>query len=179
IDRAGRDRMNEQLAELFQQLPGFLGGHLLLSLAALVVGLGLSLPLGIITSRKPKLAEFTLGLAGVIQTVPSLALLAFMVLLLGGLIGFTPAFIALTMYSILPILANTIIGIRGVDPALIEAARGLGMSERQMLFRVQLPLAAPVIIAGIRTATVLVVGTATLVSPVGGKSLGNYIFQGL
>ena len=83
------------------------------------------------------------------------------------------------MYSILPILANTIVGIRGVEPALIEAARGLGMNHRQMLLRVQLPLAAPVILAGVRTATVLVVGTATLVTPVGGRSLGNYIFAGL
>ena len=83
------------------------------------------------------------------------------------------------MYSVLPILANTVIGLRGVDATLIEAARGLGMSERQMLFRVQLPLALPVIIGGIRTATVLVVGTATLVTPVGGESLGNYIFSGL
>jgi osmoprotectant transport system permease protein len=121
----------------------------------------------------------TLGVAGVIQTVPSLALLAVMVIVLRGLIGFWPAFIALTLYSVLPILANTVVGLRGVDPTLIEAARGLGMSERQMLFRVQLPLALPVIIGGIRTATVLVVGTATLVTPVGGESLGNYIFSGL
>jgi osmoprotectant transport system permease protein len=85
----------------------------------------------------------------------------------------------LTLYSILPILAGTVAGVRGVDPTLVEAARGLGMNERQMLLRVQLPLAAPVIISGIRTATVMVVGTATLVSPVGGRSLGNYIFQGL
>src|SRR5579871_2625091 len=171
--------MTEQLTELLDKLPDYLGGHLLLSLAALAVGLAFSLPVGIGASRRPRLAELTLGTAGVIQTVPSLALLALMVLLLGGLIGFLPAFIALTLYSILPILANTIIAIRGVDPALTEAARGLGMSDRQMLFRVQLPLAAPVIIAGIRTATVLVVGTATLVTPVGGTSLGNYIFGGL
>ncbi len=171
--------MTEQLTELLDKLPDYLGGHLLLTLTALGVGLAVSLPLGIGASRRPRLAELTLGAAGVIQTVPSLALLALMVLVLGGLIGFLPAFIALTLYSILPILANTIIAIRGVDPALTEAARGLGMSERQMLFRVQLPLAAPVIIAGIRTATVLVVGTATLVTPVGGTSLGNYIFGGL
>src|SRR5439155_22875766 len=105
--------------------------------------------------------------------------LVLMVPILGGLIGFAPAFVALTLYSILPILANTVIGIRGVDPTLVEAARGLGMSDRQMLRRVQLPLAAPVIISGIRTATVLVVGTATLATPVGGASLGNYIFSGL
>jgi osmoprotectant transport system permease protein len=171
--------MNEQLAELLHNLPKYLGGHMLLSATALGVGLLISLPLGIIVSRRRKLVELTLGVAGVIQTVPSLALLALMVLVLGGLIGFWPAFIALTLYSILPILANTVLGIKGVDPALIEAARGLGMSERQMLIRVQLPLAAPVILGGIRTATVIVVGTATLVTPVGGESLGNYIFSGL
>ncbi len=170
--------MDDHWVELFKQLPDFLGGHILLSLAALAVGLAVSLPVGILVSRKPKLAEATLTVAGIIQTVPSLALLALMVLLL-GLIGFEPAFVALTLYSVLPMLANTITGLRGVDPVLIEAGRGLGMNQRQMLFRVELPLAAPVIIAGIRTATVLVVGTATLVSPVGGRSLGNYIFQGL
>jgi osmoprotectant transport system permease protein len=169
----------EQLPELLASLPKYLGGHVLLSAAALGVGLLVSLPLGIVVSRRRKLVELTLGVAGVIQTVPSLALLALMVPLLGGLIGFWPAFVALILYSILPILANTVIGINGVDPPLIEAARGLGMSRRQMLFRVQLPLAAPVIIGGIRTATVLVVGTATLVTPVGGVSLGNYIFEGL
>ncbi len=171
--------MNEQLAELFAELPTNLGGHLLLALAALGVGLLFSVPLGIAVSRRPKLGEWALGVAGVVQTIPSLALLALMVPLLGGAIGFAPAFIAMTLYSILPILANTIIGIRGVDPTLVEAARGLGMSEMQLLLRVQLPLAAPVLIGGIRTATVLVVGTATLATPVGETTLGNYIFQGL
>jgi osmoprotectant transport system permease protein len=152
---------------------------MLLSVSALAVGLAISVPLGVLASRRPKLAETLLGAASILQTVPTLALLVLMVPILGGLIGFAPAFVALTLYSILPILANTVIGIRGVDPALIEAARGLGMSETQMLRRVQLPLAAPVIIAGIRTATVLVVGTATLATPVGGASLGNYIFSGL
>jgi osmoprotectant transport system permease protein len=170
--------MSERWAELFRQLPNFLGGHILLSLTALAVGLAVSVPLGIVVSRGRKRAELTLAVAGIVQTVPSLALLALMVLVL-GMIGFEPAFVALTLYSILPILAGTITGLRGVDPTLTEAARGLGMNERQMLFGVQLPLAAPVIISGIRTATVMVVGTATLVSPVGGRSLGNYIFQGL
>lgn len=171
--------MNERLVDLFQDLPTYLGGHLLLSLAALGVGLLFSVPFGIAVSRRPKLGEWALAGAGVVQTIPSLALLALMVPLLGGTIGFMPAFIAMTLYSILPILANTIIGIRGVDPTLTEAARGLGMSNTQMLLRVQLPLAAPVIIGGIRTATVLVVGTATLATPVGETTLGNYIFQGL
>ncbi|HPM84021.1 MAG TPA: ABC transporter permease/substrate-binding protein [Candidatus Anammoximicrobium sp.] len=171
--------LSSHLSDLLQNLPVYLGGHMALSLSALAVGLLISVPLGILASRRPKLAEGFLGIAGVIQTVPTLAMLALMVLLLQGRVGFRPSFTALTLYSILPILANTILGIRGVEPALIEAARGLGMSSRQMLCRVQLPLAAPVILAGVRTATVLVVGTATLVTPVGGRSLGNYIFAGL
>lgn len=171
--------MFHQLPDLLENLPRYLGGHMLLSATALGVGLLVSVPLGIFASRRAKLTEWTLAVAGVIQTVPSLALLALMVIVLRGLIGFWPAFIALTLYSLLPILANTVIGLKGVDATLIEAARGLGMSERQMLFRVELPLALPVIIGGIRTATVLVVGTATLVTPVGGESLGNYIFSGL
>jgi osmoprotectant transport system permease protein len=169
----------EHLRDLLDKLPGYLGGHMLLSVSALLVGLLISVPLGVLASRRPRLRELSLAVAGVIQTVPTLALLALMVLFLRGQIGFLPAFLALTLYSILPILQNTVAGIAGVDPTLVEAARGLGMSERQMLFRVQLPLAAPVIISGIRTATVLVVGTATLVTPVGGSSLGNYIFSGL
>lgn len=171
--------MLEQLLLCLEKLPAYLGGHMLLSAAALAVGLAISLPVGVFASQRPRLAEIVLGVAGIIQTVPSLALLALMVPLLGGMIGFVPAFIALTLYSILPALSNTITGIRGVDPNLVEAARGLGMNDRQKLFRVELPLAAPVIISGVRTATVLVVGTATLVTPVGGTSLGNYIFQGL
>lgn len=170
--------MRDQLTFCFDKLPAYLGGHMLLSVTALAVGLTISLPLGILASRHRKLGETALAMAGVVQTVPSLALLALMVPILNGTIGFLPAFLALTLYSLLPILANTVIGIRGVDPAMIEAARGLGMSDRQMLLRIQLPLAAPVIIGGIRTATVLVVGTATLVTQVGGTSLGNYIFQG-
>ncbi|HEY7427750.1 MAG TPA: ABC transporter permease/substrate-binding protein, partial [Gemmataceae bacterium] len=171
--------MREQLIECFRDLPDYLGGHMLLSLSALAVGLAFSVPLGIAVSRRPKMAELTQGVAAVIQTVPSLALLVLMVPLLGGRTGFWPAFVALILYSILPILANTVVGLRGVDPILIEAGRGLGMSDRELLRKVQLPLAAPVILGGVRTATVLVVGTATLVTPVGGTSLGNYIFGGL
>lgn len=171
--------MMEQLMDLASRLPDYLGGHMLLSATALGVGLAISLPLGILASRGPRAAEYLLGTAGALQTVPTLALLALMVPLLGDRIGFAPAFAALTLYSILPILANTVTGIRGIEPALIEAARGLGMNSYQMLLRVELPLAAPVILSGIRTATVLVVGTATLATPVGAPSLGNYIFAGL
>jgi osmoprotectant transport system permease protein len=170
--------MLEELQELSANLPAYLGGHMLLSVTAVAAAVAISLPLGIIASRRPKLGESLLGVAGVVQTVPSLALLGLLVFLLGR-IGFRPAFLALVLYGVLPILANTIIGIRGVDPILIEAAQGLGMSDRQRLWRVELPLAAPVILGGLRTATVLVVGTATLATSVGALSLGNYIFAGL
>src|SRR5690606_11431947 len=115
-------------------------------------------------TRVKRLEWPVLAIAGVLQTVPSLALLALMVPLLGR-IGFLPAFIALVLYSMLPILRNTVTGINEVDDALIEAARAIGMTDRQMLFRVQLPLAAPVIMAGIRISTVWVVGIATLSTP--------------
>jgi osmoprotectant transport system permease protein len=119
-----------------------------------------------------------LTIAGILQTIPGLALLALMVPIV-GMIGIVPALIALTIYSILPILRNTVTGIVGVDPAVREAAIGIGMTDWQLLQRVELPLALPVIVAGIRTAAVWVVGTATLATPVGAVSLGNYIFSGL
>ena len=171
--------MNANLVERFRELPDFLGGHLFLSISALTVGILVSVPLGLWASRKSRAGGLALGIAGIIQTVPSLALLALMVPLLGGTIGYLPAFLALTLYSILPILQNTVTGIRDVDPAMIEAAQGVGMTPMQQLTRVELPLAAPVIIAGIRTATVWVVGMTTLSTPVGAPSLGNYIFAGL
>jgi len=180
--------MREQLA----LLPGYLTAHLELSLAALAIGSALSVPLGILVTRRRSLEPGVLGVAAVFQTIPSLALLAIMVPIFAALaglarplgvelrsIGYTPALVALTFYSILPILRNTVTGIQGVDPALVEAAEGVGMTPRQRLLRVELPLAMPVIVAGLRTATVWVVGTATLSTPVGATSLGNYIFSGL
>jgi osmoprotectant transport system permease protein len=167
------------LADRFAELPDLLAGHLLLSVSALVIGIAISVPLGIVATRRPRLRAAALAVAGLIQTVPSMALLALMVPLLGGMIGFVPAFIALTLYSMLPVLGGTVTGILEIDPAMTEAARGVGMTDRQSLLLVELPLAAPVIIAGIRTATVWVVGMATLSTPVGAPSLGNYIFLGL
>ena len=173
------EMLRQDLPGLLEDLPGCLGGHMLLSMSALVVGIAVSLPLGVLVSRRPGAAEAVLAGAGVLQTVPSLALLALMVPLLGGAIGFWPAFAAITLYSILPILKNAVTGLREVDARVVEAARGLGMTERDILLGVKLPLAAPVIMAGVRLATVLVVGTATLATPVGQKTLGNYIFAGL
>ncbi len=171
--------MSEQLA----LLPEYLTAHLQLSLLALLSAAALSLPAGIVATRVRWLEQPVLALAGVIQTIPSLALLAVMVPVLASMqlqsIGFLPAFIGLTLYGVLPILRNTVTGIVGVDPALREAARGVGMTARQQLWRVELPLALPVIIAGLRTATVWTVGIATLSTPVGATSLGNYLFTGL
>jgi osmoprotectant transport system permease protein len=144
----------------------------------LSTGILICFPLAVLISRVKGLQWPALTVASVVQTIPGLALLALMVPLLGQ-IGFLPAFIALVLYSMLPILHNTLTGILGVDPAVIEAARGIGMTTFQRLLRVELPLAAPVIIAGIRTSTVWVVGTATLATPVGATSLGNHIFSGL
>ncbi|MCE2392585.1 MAG: ABC transporter permease/substrate-binding protein [Proteobacteria bacterium] len=181
------------MTELLALFPGYLTAHLQLSLLALALGGALSLPLGVWVTRRPRLESAALGAASVVQTVPSLALLAFMVPALAwasgwldrgagvelSSIGFLPALIGLTLYSVLPMLRNTVTGIAGVEPAVIEAARAVGMTARQRLWRVELPLALPVIIAGVRTAAVWVVGTATLSTPVGAPSLGNYIFSGL
>lgn len=171
--------MSEQLA----LLPEYLTAHIQLTLLALLFSTALSLPLGIAVTRARWLEQPALGLAGVIQTVPSLALLAIMVPILAGLelpsIGFLPAIIGLTLYGVLPVLRNTVTGIAGVDPAVKDAARGVGMTSWQQLVQVELPLAMPVIVAGIRTATVWIVGVATLSTPVGATSLGNYIFSGL
>ncbi len=171
--------MSANFAERLAELPGYLGGHLLLSLSALLIGILISLPLGIWAARSERFGGTIVNVAALIQTIPSMALLALMVPILGGTIGFGPAFVALTLYSILPVLRNTVTGLQEVDPAMVEAARGVGMTDRQRLWQVELPLAAPVIIAGVRTATVWVVGIATLSTPVGAESLGNYIFSGL
>jgi len=171
------------VSEQITLLPGLLTAHLQLALAALAVGTLISVPLGVLVRCRAWLESALLAAAGVIQTIPGLALLAVMVPLLSALglrgIGFLPAFLGLALYSVLPILRNTVTGLAGVDPAAIEAARGLGMTPAQRLWRVELPLALPVILAGIRTATVWTVGMATLSTPVGAPSLGNYIFGGL
>lgn len=185
--------MNTQVAEALALLPDYLGQHVLLSVSAILLGIAISLPLAILAAGRPSLRGPLLTFASIVQTIPGLALLALFYPLLRGLslltlpalgvaipaLGFLPALMALTFYSMLPVLRNTITALTGIDPALLTAARGVGMTPRQSLLLVELPLASPVIIAGIRTAAVLVVGTATLSTPVGQTSLGNYIFTGL
>jgi osmoprotectant transport system permease protein len=170
--------MNEVLREQLELAPALLAAHVELVLIALVAGIAISLPLALVCVRVRSLAAPVLAVAGVIQTIPALALLALMVPLLGQ-IGTTPALIALVLYSVLPIARNAVTGLDDLDPALLDAARGMGMTEGQTLLRVRLPLAAPVIVAGIRTAAVWTVGLATLSTPVGAPSLGNFIFSGL
>lgn len=173
---------------LADRLPELIAAHLRLVLAALAVAVALSVPLGVLATRRPLVRTVALGLAGVVQTVPGLALLAAMVPLLTAVgrvvpgvpaIGYLPALLALVLYSILPILRNTVVGIEGVDAAVVEAARAVGMTPGQRLRLVELPLALPVIVAGVRTATVWLVGLATLSTPIGCSSLGDLIFLGL
>jgi osmoprotectant transport system permease protein len=185
--------VNERFAAAARLLPDYLGQHVLLSAAALALGFLISLPLVVAASRNASIRWPVLGFASIVQTVPSLALLAlFYPLLLAvsalwkqlfgygfSALGFLPSLLALTLYSMLPILRNGVTGLTNLDPAVIEAARGVGMTNRQRLLRIELPLAAPVLMAGVRTAAVWVIGGATLSTPVGQTSLGNYIFSGL
>ncbi len=179
--------------EALAHLPDYLGSHVRVSLAALVLGLLVSLPLAIAARNRPVMRGLLLGLASIVQTVPGLALLALFYPLLLALaslslawfgfnfsaFGFLPAVLALALYSMLPVLRNTVIGLRGIEPSILEAAEGVGMTPLQSLISVELPLALPVMMAGIRTAAVWVIGTATLSTPIGQTSLGNYIFAGL
>jgi osmoprotectant transport system permease protein len=151
--------------------------HLELTFAAVAAAIIIGLPLGIISTRYRKLAGPILGTTGVIQTVPSIALLGFMIPLLG--IGAFPAIVALFLYALLPIVRNTYAGIDEVDSSVVEAGRGLGMTSRQLLTKVELPLAMPVIFAGIRTAAVISVGVATLCALIGAGGLGEFIFRGI
>ncbi len=170
--------MSPNLAEQLGRLPELLGQHVRVTGLALLVGLLLALPLGVVAARSRGIGAVALGAAGIVQTIPSLALLALMVPLLGQF-GFWPALIALVLYSVLPILRNTVVGLRGVPAELVEAGRATGMTPGQLLRIVELPLALPVVLAGVRTATVWVVGAATLSTPVGQPSLGNLVFAGL
>jgi osmoprotectant transport system permease protein len=154
--------------------------HLFLVALATGAASAVGIPIGILLTRRPSLSKPVLATANVLQTIPSLALFGFLIPLLGSHgIGRLPAVIALFLYSLLPIIRNTFTGISGVDPAVREAARGMGMTDWQMLRQVELPLAMSVIIAGVRVATVISIGTATIAAAIGAGGLGVYIFRGL
>jgi osmoprotectant transport system substrate-binding protein/osmoprotectant transport system permease protein len=182
-----------RFADALAHLPDYLGSHVLVSITALAIGLGISLPLAIASRRRPVLRTTLLSVASVVQTIPGLALLALfypMLLALAGLservfgkgfsaLGFLPSVAALALYSMLPVLRNTVVGLDGIAPSLREAGRLFGATPRRLIRDIELPLAMPVIMAGIRTSAVWVIGTATLSTPIGQTSLGNYIFAGL
>ena len=151
--------------------------HIQLVFFSMIIATILAVTLGILVTRVPWLKTIVLGGTGVLQTIPSLALLGFMIPIFG--IGVKTAIAALFLYSLLPIMRNTYTGIKDVDQATIEAARGVGMTNMQILFRVELPLAIPVIMAGIRTAAVINVGNATLAAFIGAGGLGDFIFLGI
>ncbi|MGI2328823.1 ABC transporter permease [Planococcus sp. YIM B11945] len=151
--------------------------HIYLSFIAVAVGIVISLPLGILIARYHRFAEPVIGVTAVFQTIPSLALFGFLVPILG--IGSPTALIALIIYALLPILRNTYTGLTGVDQSVIEAGHGMGMTRTQILKQIELPLALPFIMAGIRTAAVLTVGIATLATFVGAGGLGDIIYRGL
>ena len=154
--------------------------HLYLVLIAISISLLIGIPLGILVTRKPELNQPILGFANIMQTIPSLALFGLLIPIpiIGG-IGDSSAIIALTLYSLLPIIRNTYTGISGVDPAIREAGKGMGMTDWQLLFQVEIPLAMPVILAGIRVATVIAIGLATVAAAIGAGGLGVFIFRGI
>jgi len=154
--------------------------HLVLVGVSTLIAVAVGVPLGVVAVRRGGLRRLVLGTAGVIQTIPSLALFGFLlpVPVIGG-IGTRTALVALTLYGLLPVVRNTVAGIEGVDPAVREAGRGMGMTDQELLFRVELPLAASVILAGVRTATVIGIGLATIAAAIGAGGLGVFIFRGL
>jgi len=151
--------------------------HARLVAVALVVAVPPAVALGVAAARRPRLAALAVGTAGVIFTIPSLALFALLVAPLG--LGAPPAVAALALYSVLPVLRNTVVGLTEVPAEVVEAARGMGMTESQALWRVRLPLALPVVVGGVRVAAVTAVGVATVAALVAAGGLGDSIFAGL
>ncbi|HLG94902.1 MAG TPA: ABC transporter permease [Bryobacteraceae bacterium] len=154
--------------------------HFVLVVVSMAIAVAIGLPTGILLTRKAPLRGWVLGFANVMQTIPSLALFGFLIPIpfIGG-IGKRTAIVALVLYALLPILRNTLVGILGVDPAVRESAVAMGMTGRQLLFQVELPLAVRTILAGIRVATVTTIGTATIAAAIGAGGLGVFIFRGI
>jgi osmoprotectant transport system permease protein len=154
--------------------------HVMLVGVSVGLATAMGVPLGIALTRRPGWQRMVLGAVSIVQTIPSLALFGFLIPVpfIGG-IGVRTALVALTLYALLPVLRNTVVGIAGVDPAVREAGRGLGMTDGQLLWRVELPLAASVILAGIRLAAVVGIGVATIAAAIGAGGLGVFIFRGV
>jgi osmoprotectant transport system permease protein len=151
--------------------------HIFMTVLTMVIVLVITIPLGIYLTRNENLADPIIGVTGVFQTIPSIALFGFLLPFVG--IGLKPTIIALVMFALLPVLRNVYTGIREVDKSLIDAGKGMGMTNRQILIMIQLPLALPVIMAGIRTATIMTIGVATVAAFIGAGGLGDIIFRGV
>ncbi|WP_290490653.1 MULTISPECIES: ABC transporter permease [unclassified Aerococcus] len=169
--------MQEFIASQGSEVIRLLWEHIYMSLISLGLGVIVAVPLGIFLSQVPKVANVVIAIVSVMQTIPTLALLALMIPFLG--VGKVPAIVALFIYSLLPILRNTYLGMSNVNPDLLDAAKGMGLKRMQIIRQVQLPLAVPVIMAGIRLSTVYVIAWTTLASYIGGGGLGDMIFNGL
>ena len=154
--------------------------HIALVMIAMAIAIAIGVPLGMYIVQRPALRTLSLGIASVFQTIPSLALFGFLIPIpfIGG-IGRRTAIVALVLYALLPILRNTYVGLTSIDPAVLEAAEAMGMTNLQILMRVRLPLASAIILAGIRTATVLTIGIATIAAAIGAGGLGTFIFRGV
>ncbi|RMH44976.1 MAG: ABC transporter permease [Deltaproteobacteria bacterium] len=170
----------EYVAASRAELLAALTRHLVLVGISVGAAVAIGVPAGVVVARRVHASRAALAFANTVQTIPSLALFAFLipVPIVGGT-GVVPAIVALTLYALLPVLKNTITGLRGVDPAVRDAAVAMGMTPRQLLWRVDLPLSLSVILAGIRIATVVTVGTATIAAAIGAGGLGVFIFRGL
>ena len=154
--------------------------HVALVLIAMFIAIAVGVPLGMLIVQRPALRTIALGVASVFQTIPSLALFGFLIPIpfIGG-IGRRTAIVALVLYALLPILRNTYVGLTSIEPAILEAAEAMGMTNTQILTRVRLPLALGIILAGIRTATVITIGVATIAAAIGAGGLGTFIFRGV
>jgi osmoprotectant transport system permease protein len=154
--------------------------HVTLVVIAMMIAILIGVPLGMLIVERPTLRTIALGIASIFQTIPSLALFGFLIPIpfIGG-IGKRTAIVALVLYALLPILRNTYVGLTGIDPAVLESAEAMGMTRSQILFRVRFPLALAVILAGIRTATIITIGVATIAAAIGAGGLGGFIFRGV
>lgn len=154
--------------------------HIELVVIAMALAILIGVPLGMLIVRRTALRAIALGIAGIFQTIPSLALFGFLIPIpvIGG-IGKNTAIVALTLYALLPILRNTVVGLTEIEPAVLESAEAMGMTEKQILFRVRFPLGLAVILAGVRTATIITIGVATIAAAIGAGGLGTFIFRGV
>lgn len=172
--------LSDVLRDLLEEGISLLGEHLVLVVTSIAIACAIGIPLGISAASNARMRRFALGFASIGQTIPSLALFGFLIPIpfVGG-IGAHTAIVALVLYALLPILRNTVTGILGVDPTVRDSAIAMGMTKSQLLRMVEIPLAAPTIIAGLRIATVTTIGTATIAAAIGAGGLGVFIFRGI